>query len=107
MPEGSDNINYYLEIANEMIEKYDNLRRVQEKLDDMAHLEWRRPADMSATWMRDFKTTAPYDAIRAGVRVLSGLDEDITIDPYALADGQSGPPSSDPATGRDTLCVDV
>ena len=90
MPEGSDNINYYIEIANEMIEKYEGLRRVQEKLDDMSHLKWARPAGMDAKWMRDFKTTAPYDAIRAGVRVLSGLDEDINIDPYAFPEVNDG-----------------
>ena len=90
MAEGSDNINHYIEIANEMIEKYQGLRIIQEKLDDMSHLKWARPANMDAKWMRDFKTTAPYDAIRAGVRVLSGLEEKITIDPYAFPEVDDG-----------------
>ena len=90
MPEGSKNINYYIEIANDMIEKYHGLRIIQEKLDDMSHLKWARPEGMDAKWMRDFKTTAPYDAIRAGVRVLSGLEEDITIDPYAFPEVSDG-----------------
>ena len=88
--EGTENINYYLEIANEMIAQYVGLRKIQEKLDDMSHLKWSRPGGMDAKWMRDFKTTAPYDAIRAGVRVLSGLDEDITIDPYSFPEVDEG-----------------
>ena len=90
MPEGTENINYYIEIVNEMIAKYSRLRLIQEKIDDMSHLKWQRPGDMTARWMRDFKTTAPYDAIRAGVRVLSGLDEDITIDPYSFPEVDEG-----------------
>ena len=73
-----------VEIANDMIKNFEPLRRMQTKLDDMSRLDWNRPAGMEAEWMRDFKTTAPFDAIKAGVRVLSGLDEDITIDPYAF-----------------------
>jgi len=88
--EGTDNLNYYIEISNEMIKRHEPLRKIQNQLDDMSRLEWRRPADMQARWMRDFKTTAPYDAIRAGVRVLSGLDEDITIDPYAFPEAGEG-----------------
>ncbi|KKL69761.1 hypothetical protein LCGC14_2111690, partial [marine sediment metagenome] len=88
--EGTDNLNYYIEISNEMIKRHEPLRKIQNQLDDMSRLEWQRPADMQARWMRDFKTTAPYDAIRAGVRVLSGLDEDITIDPYAFPEAGEG-----------------
>ncbi len=89
-PQGTDDLNYYIEIANDMIKRHEPLRAMQNKLDEMSHLEWSRPADMNASWMRDFKTTAPYDAIRAGVRVLSGLDEDITIDPYAFPETSEG-----------------
>src|SRR3990167_1164494 len=63
---------------------------MQDRLDRMSRLEWSRPAGMNAPWLRDFKTTAPYDAIRACVRVLSGLDEDITIDPYAFPETAEG-----------------
>src|SRR3990167_527619 len=83
-------INQYVEIANEFIDRYDALRIMQDKLDRMSRLEWSRTAGMNAPWMRDFKTTAPYDAIRAGVRVLSGLDEDITIDPYPFPEMAEG-----------------
>ena len=77
-------IEYVVEIANEMISNFEPLRKIQRKLDEMSRLEWSRPGGMDAPWMRDFKITAPHDAIKAGVRVLSGLDEDITIDPYAF-----------------------
>jgi len=86
----TEHIQHYVETANEFIERYETLRRMQDRLDRMSRLEWSRPAGMNAPWLRDFKTTAPYDAIRAGVRVLSGLDEDITIDPYAFPETAEG-----------------
>ena len=86
----TEHINHYIEIANEFIDRYNALRIMQDKLDRMSRLEWERPAGMDAPWMRSFKTTAPYDAIRAGVRVLSGLDEDITIDPYPFPEMAEG-----------------
>ena len=86
----TEHIEHFVEIANEMIERYGTLRIMQDKLDRMSRLEWNRPPGMNAPWMRDFKTTAPYDAVRAGVRVLSGLDEDVTIDPYAFPEMTEG-----------------
>ena len=81
---------YYIGVAGEMIDNFSELRIIQEKLDKMSRLEWTRPPGMDAPWMRDFKTTAPYDAIKAGVRVLSGLDERITIDPYGFDEMDAG-----------------
>ena len=83
-------IEYTVEIANEMIENFGQLRVMQRKLDKMSRLEWDLPAGMDAEWIRAFKITAPHDAIKAGVRVLSGLDEDITIDPYAFEAYEAG-----------------
>src|SRR3990167_5284220 len=87
MPE--KNINYYVEQANDLIEKYDQLRRDQQKLDDVARLAWRLPAGMPA-WARPFRTTVPFDAIKAGVRVLSALSEQVTLDPYAFEENVLG-----------------
>lgn len=84
------NIHEVVEIANDMITNFGNLRKIQVKLDEMSRLDWHRPAGLDAEWMRDFKTTAPFDAIKAGVRVLSGLKEDITIDPYAFLEYEMG-----------------
>jgi hypothetical protein len=50
----------------------------------MSRLEWELPPGMDVQWMRNVKTTAPYDAIRAGVRTLSGLDERIRIEPASV-----------------------
>src|SRR3990167_11432910 len=83
-------INQYVEIANEFIDRYGPLRIMQEKWDRAVRLDWSRPAGMDAPWMRDFKTTIPYDIIRAGTKVLAGLDEDITIDPYAFQEMVDG-----------------
>jgi hypothetical protein len=79
-----------IERANEMIDDFSDLRVIQRELDSMSRLDWHRPAGLEAAWMRDFKTTAPFDAVKAGVRVLSGLDEDITIDPYAFEEYSLG-----------------
>jgi hypothetical protein len=51
-PQGTDDLNYYIEIANDMIERHEPLRAMQDKLDDMSHLKWQRPADLAAPWMR-------------------------------------------------------
>ena len=69
----TEHIQHYIGVANEFIERYETLRVMQSKLDRMSRLEWTFPPGMDAPWLRAFKTTAPYDAIRAGVRVLSLL----------------------------------
>jgi hypothetical protein len=82
-------VNDVVDIANELMFEYSELRKTQAELDKMSRLEWKLPGGMPE-WSREFKTTAPFDAIKAGVRVLSGLDEDITIDPYAFEEYAAG-----------------
>jgi len=89
MPNYRTDVLYYAELANELIEKYESLRRDQIKLDDVSRLAWRLPPGMPA-WARPFRTTVPYDAIKAGVRVLSALSEQVTIDPYAFEENALG-----------------
>jgi len=81
--QGTHNVEYYVDIARDMIERYELLRFMQEQIDRMSRLEWDLPAGLP-DWARPFKTTAPFDAVKAGVRVLSGLEEDITIDPFGF-----------------------
>ena len=62
--------NYSLEdvidICNDMLETYKPLREDQQKLDKIARLRWELPSGMPS-WARPFRTTVPYDAIKAGV----------------------------------------
>ena len=83
-------LGWYVEHANEIIKEYGPLRIMQDKLDKMSRLEWELPSGMNLQWMRNVKTTAPYDAIRAGVRVLSGLDEHIKIEPASVLKAVGG-----------------
>src|SRR3990167_8298060 len=82
-------LDHYIEVANEMIERYRDLRLDQQKMDEVVRLKWQLPDGMPE-WARAFNTTVPYDGIKAGVRVLSGLDEHITIDPYAFEENMLG-----------------
>src|SRR3990167_9882239 len=82
-------LDHYIEVANEMIERYRDLRLDQQKMDEVVRLKWQLPDGMPE-WARAFRTTVPYDGIKAGVRVLSGLDEHITIDPYAFEENMLG-----------------
>lgn len=77
----------YVEIAKELIDDYSALRVMQRAMDDMSNLEWELPSGLSLEWIRKVKTTAPHDTIKAGVRVLSGLDERIRLDPYSFPQG--------------------
>ena len=82
--EANERIDYYINIAKDLINSYKDLRKMQEQTDKIARLDWSLPSGMDAEWIREVKTTAPYDAIRAAVRVLSGLEERIKIDPFTI-----------------------
>ncbi len=80
----NERVDYYIEIARDLIDSYRDLRKMQVQTDKIARLDWSLPSGMDAEWIREVKTTAPHDAIRAAVRVLSGLDERIKIDPFTI-----------------------
>ena len=82
--EKNERKDYYINIAKDLINEYRDLRKMQEQTDKIARLDWSLPSGMDAEWIREVKTTAPHDAIRAAVRVLSGLDERIKIDPFTI-----------------------
>jgi len=79
-----ERVDFYIEIARDLINEYADLRKMQIQTDQIARLEWSLPSGMDAEWIREVKTTAPNDAIKAAVRVLSGLDERIKIDPFTI-----------------------
>ncbi len=79
-----DRLDHYIVQARELIDKYADLRKMQFEMDKIARLDWSLPSGMDDEWIREVKTTAPHDAIRAAVRVLSALDEDIKIDPFTI-----------------------
>ena len=79
------------EIAKDLAERDANLRTMQSRLDEMTRLEYRLPPPLdNFDWVRAVIVTAPYDAISAGVRALSGLDERITIDPVTVMKAAKG-----------------
>jgi hypothetical protein len=82
--EKNERLDYYIQIARNLIDDYADLRKMQEQTDKIARLDWSFPSGMDAEWIREVKTTAPHDAIRAAVRVLAGLDERIKIDPFTI-----------------------
>ena len=82
-------LDFYIDEANALIEKYARLRGDQKKMDDVVRLKWTLPPGMP-DWARPFRTTVPYDGVKAGVRVLSGLDERIVIDPYGFEENALG-----------------
>src|SRR3989304_9774478 len=82
-------LEWYIDEANSLIDKYKDLRNDQKKMDQVVRLAWTLPLEMP-DWARPFRTTVPFDGIKAGVRVLSGLDEHITIDPYAFEENMLG-----------------
>ncbi len=80
----NERVDYYIEIARDLIDHYRDLRKMQLQTDKIARLDWSLPSGMDAEWIREVKTTAPNDAIRAAVQVLSGLEERIKIDPFTI-----------------------
>lgn len=77
---------WYLGEAGELIQEYRKLREDQAELDRLMRLDWQLPKALAALeWMRPVRITAPYDAIRAGVRVLSVLEEAIEVDPITVS----------------------
>lgn len=80
----NERVDYYINLAKDLIDSHRDLRKMQEQTDKIARLDWSLPSGMDADWIREVKTTAPHDAIKAAVRVLSGLEESIKIDPFTI-----------------------
>jgi len=77
-------LEHYQELAERMI-KDDEMRDLaNRRYDDMDHVHWIPDAKLQKLWwFRSSPSTDPHDAISAGVRVLSALDEKVTLQPLA------------------------
>src|SRR3990172_1361380 len=85
---GSDSmpkkITYYNEIAQDMIKADKDRNNANLAYDAMDHNQWQRPSTLeNIMWIRDDIDTGPSTDIAAGLRVLSALQENITIQPLA------------------------
>ena len=79
------NWKWYAEEAQDLIESYHLLRKDQHELDNIANLDWKLPKPLEDVGRRAVKTTAPSDAIKAGARVLTVLDEIVEVDPITVS----------------------
>lgn len=78
-------IEWYLDRADELISRDEGLRTVQNAMDRMARLEYSLPKSLqNLEWMRTVKTTAPADAIDAGIKVLIGQKARQRVDPASV-----------------------
>jgi hypothetical protein len=77
--------NWYVEESQYLIELYGDLRKDQAKLDKIQKLVWRLPEELEKIGRLAVKTTSPNDAIKAGRRVLSVLDEVLDIEQSTVA----------------------
>lgn len=70
------------DIAKEMIENDRRRDKMFEAMDKMYRGEWALPKEVEKPdWIRKVTSTDPHDAIRAGTRVLTSLDERIKYYP--------------------------
>jgi hypothetical protein len=77
-------LEHYQELAEKMIR--DDIARddMNKQYDDMDHVYWEPPKTLKdLAWFRQNTSTDPHDAIAAGVRVLSALEEDVKLQPLA------------------------
>ena len=77
-------IEWYVEESQALIDSYLNLRKDQFELDKIANLDWKLPKALMDVGKRAVRTTAPADALRAGARVLTVLDEILEVDPVTV-----------------------
>src|SRR3989304_354087 len=85
---GSDSmpkkITYYNEIAQDMIKADKDRNNANLAYDAMDHNQWQRPSTLeNILWIREDTAPGPPPDIAAGLRVLSALQENITIQPLA------------------------
>jgi len=77
-------LEYYQQIADEDIERDKTQNEMFEKIDDMWNGDWELPASLKAhDYMREFKTTAPHDAMWAAGRVMASRQPFINVQPLS------------------------
>lgn len=76
---------WYLSETAALVERDADLRAMQAAMDRMSHLEYSLPAPLEdLQWMRNYRTTAPYDALRGATRALARLEEQVQIEPVSV-----------------------
>ena len=79
-----EKLEHYIERSEKMIKTDEKRDIVNRKYDDMDHVSWEPDKKLQDLWwFRAAPSTDPHDAISAGVRVLSALDEKVTLQPLA------------------------
>ena len=80
-------LNYYQNLAQEMVQKDRERDRMLSARDDMWHNRWSLPNEIAdLRWVHKVVSTDPHDAIRAGARVLSSVEPRIKLHPTAPND---------------------
>lgn len=79
-----EKLKHYQGIAEQMILEDRQRDQAFEAYEKMDRCEWDLPSQVNALqWVRKVISTDPHDAISAGARVLSGLDDRLTIMPLS------------------------
>jgi hypothetical protein len=77
-------LEHYIELAEKMIKADEQRDRFNKKVDDIDHVAWESPSELRKLWwFRAVPSTDGHDAISSGVRVLSALEEDVSLQPLA------------------------
>lgn len=77
---------WYIDEVAALVDRDAGLRAQQAAYDRIAHLEYSLPEPLARLqWMRNYRTTAPYDALRGATRALSGIEEAVTIEPVSVS----------------------
>jgi len=84
-------LDWYQTQAHALMTRDANLRVMQMAMDRMAHLEYQLPEALrKLQWIRTFRSTAPYDALRGATRALSSLDEMLKLHPISVTKALPG-----------------
>lgn len=76
---------WYLSEAAALVERDAGLRAMQQAMDRMSRLEYTLPEPLQALqWMRNYRTTAPFNAIRAAARTLGKLEPQLSVEEISV-----------------------
>lgn len=80
----TDTLRRLQETLEMLIDRDSDLRTMQDAMVRMCHVQYEPPPSLAAlTWIRIFRSTAPYNAIQAGRRVLGNLSERLELAPLS------------------------
>lgn len=76
---------WYLAEAQALVERDYGLRVMQQAMDRMSHLDYSLPEPLQELqWMRNYRTTDPFNALRGATRTLAKLEEQLHIDEISV-----------------------